>query len=99
MPTNINAIARTSSGRLAQTLSADLADRIVSDRALNGDFASFDDLKGRIHGLGPVKIKKLKEAGFIVAPTARDARATKDANTGSLLMKKQDFMDGKKDGP
>jgi len=80
MPTNINAIARTSSGRLAETLSADLADSIVNDRVLHGDFASFEDLKKRIHGLGPVKIKKLKEAGFIVAPTARNARAVKDAH-------------------
>ena len=98
MPTNINAIARTSSGRLAETISANLADSIVKDRDLNGDFASFDDLKDRIHGLGPVKIKKLKEAGFIVAPTARDAKASTDANTGSLLVKRQDFMDGINDG-
>ena len=84
MPTNINAIARTSSGRLADILSANLADSIVKERELNGDFASFEDLQKRIRGLGPVKINKLKEAGFVVAPTAREAKSVKDAETGEI---------------
>ena len=84
MPTNINAIARTSSGRLADILSANLADSIVKERELNGDFSSFEDLQKRIRGLGPVKINKLKEAGFVVAPTAREAKSVKDAETGEI---------------
>ena len=86
MPTNVNAIARTSSGRLAQTLSASLADSIVKERERNGDFQDFEDLRKRIHGLGPVKINKLKEAGFIVAPTARDAKAAKEGHTGARII-------------
>ena len=85
MPTNINAIARTSSGRLAQTLSASLADSIVKERERNGDFKDYEDLRQRIHGLGPVKVNKLKEAGFVVTPTARDAKAAIEADTGRVI--------------
>ena len=65
MPTNINAIARTSSGRLAQTLSASLADSIVKERERNGDYKDYEDLRLRIHGLGPVKVNKLKDCQSI----------------------------------
>ena len=85
MPTNINAISRTSSGRLAQPLSASLADSIVKERDRNGDYKDYEDLRQRIHGLGPVKVNKLKEAGFVVTPTARDAKAAKEADTGRVI--------------
>ena len=35
-----------------------LAERIVHDRQLNGDFTSFSDLK-RVPGLGEIKVQKL----------------------------------------
>ena len=63
---NINAIGKASSGRLASTLSADLADEICKEKGLNGDYDDFEDLQRRVRGLGPKKIEKLREAGFVV---------------------------------
>jgi DNA uptake protein ComE-like DNA-binding protein len=65
MPTNINDIGRPSSKRLAQALTMEISDEIIQERGRNGDCQSFDNLQDRVHGLGPVKIKKLKEAGFV----------------------------------
>lgn len=66
---NINAIGRTSSGRLVKTLSAMLADKIIGVRERGGDFGSFEDMRTRVDGLGPVKITALKEAGFVIEAT------------------------------
>ena len=48
---NINVIALHNSRRLAQTLQPALADAVINERRLNGDFRDFDDLQQRVHGL------------------------------------------------
>lgn len=63
---NINTIGRASSGRLAKVLNAELADEIIKDREIRGEFKDFEDLKERVYGLGDVKIKKLKDEGFVI---------------------------------
>jgi len=63
---NINAIGKSSSGRLASVLNAELADEIIKDRELRGEFKDFEDLEERVRGLGPVKIQKLKDANFVI---------------------------------
>lgn len=40
---------------------------MIIDEKANGPYKSFADLKDRIRGLGPVKIQKLKDAGFVVS--------------------------------
>ena len=77
---NINAIGRTSSGRLVKTLSAGLADKIIGVRERGGDFGSFEDMQTRVEGLGPVKIKALTEAGFVIEAT-RDKRDAEEKTT------------------
>ncbi len=66
---NINAIGKASSGRLASALSAELADAIIKEREIGGDYNDFEQLRSRIHGLGPKKIEKLKAEGFIIDVT------------------------------
>ena len=61
---NINTIGRASSGRLVKTLSGTFADKIIGVRERGGDFVSFEDMRTRVDGIGPVKFKELKEAGF-----------------------------------
>ena len=77
---NINAIGRTSSGRLVNTLCVRLADKIIGVRERGGDFGSFEDMRTRVDGLGPVKIKALKEAGFVIEAT-RDRREAEEETT------------------
>jgi hypothetical protein len=77
---NINAIGRTSSGRLVKTLSATLADKIIGVRERGGDFGSFEDMQTRVDGLGPVKITALKEAGLVIEAT-RDRKEAEEETT------------------
>ncbi len=64
---NINTIGKSSSHRLAGTLSPALADAIIRYRDLNGgEFANWDDLQEKVNGLGVVKLGKLLSAGFFI---------------------------------
>jgi len=72
MPTkNINAIGRASSGQLCKVLNASLADQVIKEMSTNGEYQSWDDLKDRNHGLGPARVRKLKENGFTIKATSK----------------------------
>jgi len=71
---NINAISRVSSGRLATTVTANIADEILRERGRNGDFKDLNDLKNRTSGVGAVNCQKLKDAGFVAEPRGKDLK-------------------------
>jgi hypothetical protein len=66
--TNINAIANRSSGRLATALSVGMADAILHEKTVGGEFASFADLQRRVHGVGPTAVRNMESGGFVVRP-------------------------------
>ena len=74
---NINSVGRTSSDRLQKGtgISSKLADLIVEERVRNGSFSSFEDLRKRVKGVGPAKIEKLKDRGWVIKPRGDDAPA------------------------
>jgi len=63
-----------------KTLSATLADKIIGVRERGGEFGSFEDMRTRVDGLGPVKIEALKEAGFVIEATG-DRREAEEETT------------------
>ena len=69
--TNINGIAKGSSQRLAHALSAGMADDILHEKEVGGEFKDFTDLERRVSGIGPAKVKNMRNAGFFVSPTKR----------------------------
>ena len=73
---NINVIALDRSRRLAQILQPALADSLINERRLNGDFRNFDDVQQRVRGVGKVLVASLKSSGFVVK-----ARAAGDDDT------------------
>ena len=76
---NINVIALHNSRALAQVLPPWLADGIINERRINGDFSSFSDLEQRVRGVGPKTIEALKNARFrIEARKHGDADAPDD---------------------
>ena len=75
---NINAIGRTSSGRLASVLTARLADAVILARSA-GEFRDFADLKKRVPGIGPRYIEALEAAGFRVECRQSRAAATEQS--------------------
>lgn len=81
MPKQINKIGRDSSKRLADTITSGLADAILREKALNGDFCSWEDLRLRVHGLGEKKIQVLKNAGFEVTPPPPPPPLTEEIDT------------------
>jgi len=66
MPKDINKIAKASSKRLADTITAKLADEVIRQKTIGGPFTSWENLKNRVDGLGVKKIQSLKDAGFII---------------------------------
>ncbi|QDT02940.1 ComE operon protein 1 [Rubripirellula lacrimiformis] len=52
-----------------------LAERIIRDRSLRGDFQSIDDL-ARVHGIGPKTLETLRQNSFIRPPPAAPRIAT-----------------------
>ena len=79
---NINKIARSSSRRLANAITAELADAIIREKGTNGPFTSWEDLKSRTRGVGPAKIEKMKEAGFVIVH--EDANEDEDSDSGDM---------------
>ena len=53
--------------QLTGPLSPQLAQRLLNERSAKGPFASWDDMKARVPGLGDKKLEKL-QAGFMLAP-------------------------------
>ena len=82
---NINVVALDNSRRLAQVLQPSLADAVINERRINGDYDDFDDLQQRVHGLGPEKIATLKGAGFKVEKRAA-AAAAGDADEAAAVV-------------
>lgn len=45
---------------------------IVQERRRGGPFASFDDLAGRVRGLGAKRLQSLRAAGLAIGPAGRE---------------------------
>jgi hypothetical protein len=83
---NVNVIAFDSSRRLALALKPALADAVLTERRLNGDFADFADLRARVPGVGPKAVQALEAAGFCVRPRAAGGEAEGEAAEGGVRL-------------
>ena len=78
---NINVIALDNSRRLAQVMRPSLADAVIDERRINGNYLDFDDLQRRVHGLGPVMVANLKKAGFRIEARSKTPDDDDDSET------------------
>jgi len=81
--TNINAIANRSSGRLATALSIGMADAILHEKTVGGEFASFADLQRRVHGVGAAAVRNMESGGFVVRPRGGRFGSSSSSNSSS----------------
>lgn len=76
---NINVISRCSSHRLAQVLEPRVADLVIYEREINGEYTDWQSLRYRVNWLLDEDIKALVDEGFSVSVTARGTNSANDA--------------------